>query len=909
MITRRRLLAGLPAGVGLATLLPHAATAAPSGSQPAAAKPVTIPALQEWTPGGEPYRFGAATRILVDPAYADELTADARTFAEDLAALTGRHPAVVTARPDAARAGDITITLGATDAVLGEQGYTLTVDGTLALTARTATGAFHGTRSVLQMLRPSLTIVGGRARDWAKYPERGVLIDTIPRGYSRDWWRNMIRDLSYLKMNQLDVGLLGPRGVTEAEIVDLGAFSEKYHVNFTPWLSMPSHAFATLERYPQYRLGGDPNNPLTRDAFDFTKPGALDVAKSEIERWIDLVPGRTWATGGDEYMKFPYWVSPTFEDFPQFRRFAQEKTGNPDATGYDAYVWFLNYVNSIVKAHGKTMRVWNDTLQATGVLRLDRDITIEFWIRPYPVEKTLTPQDHADPAGPFGGHKLLNCSMGELYYDSGLGLLDPRGLYDTFDVTRFNALNGHDVVTGEATKNLLGARLQAWMYSAPGKADDTNEELAANFERPMRALAQKVWGSPKLTGAYDAFIPMMDGLGHAPGWVRTSRSDAAGTPVSTLDSSGRLHTLVTTASGRLLQARQTTPGSASWTTPLAVCHQATGTPALRLDAAGRLVFVARTADGRLVAGHQGADGSWSPGTSTIRADVASDPVLVTDHRNRLAVVVRGSDNRLWYGVQSAPGGGWTGSALPVTATGTPQVVVDAVGKVTVVAVEPGGRLVAVAESAPGSGTFGAVTPLTTGATTDLAVVLDHTAKVTYFVRRDNGQLVHGWQREPGGAWDPTTAVLVDNAAGRPAVAQDTAGRLALFVRTTDQQLLHRWQADPGGAWAPDRFVLYGDLGGDPVVTLDSDRRLGLFVRRNDGLLIHKWQTAPGGGWNGATAFLATNVAPTTVPAAAVDGTGRLTAQVTATFGYVFHAYQKQPSQDYSRSLVVGALES
>lgn len=909
MIKHRRLLAALLVlCLGFAALLTPTATATSAPDGVAATKPVTIPALQEWTAGGRPYTFGASSRILVEPDHADALSADATTFAEDLADLTGRRPAVLTGGRHDARAGDIVLTLGATDGRLGEQGYTMTVDGTVVLAARTATGAFHGTRSVLQLLRTSTMIPGGAARDWSQYPERGVLIDTVPRGYSKDWWHNLIRELSYLKMNQLDVALLGPRGLTKAEILDLTAFSEKYHVNLTPWLSMPSHAFDTLKRHPEYRLDNDPANPLTREAFDFTKPGALEIVRSEIERWIDLFPGRTWSTGADEYMKFPYWLAPTFDDFPQFKRFAQEKTGNPAATSYDAYVWFLNYVNSIVKEHGKTLRAWNDTLQSTGVLRLDKDIEIEFWIRPYPVERTLTPQDHADPAGSFGGHKLLNASMGELYYDSGLNLLDPRGLYNTFDVTRFNALNGRDVVTGEATKNLLGARLQAWMYSAPGKPDDTNEELAANLERPLRSLAQKVWGSPKPTGSYDEFITMMEGLGHAPGWVRTSKSDAIGSPVTALDADRRLNSLVTTASGRLLQSRQTEPGSAVWTPPQVISTMVTGTPALRRDATGRLVYVARTRDGRLITGRQAADGSWSPGAATVRTGVTGDPVLLTDSLNRLSVVVP-TTGALWYGVQTAPAGNWTGSDLAISTTSTPSAVVAASGKVTVVALDRDGRVVAVEESAAGSGRFGPPVTLTEGAAGDLVVALDNNKKVTYFVRRENGQLVHGWQSEPGGPWDPTTAVLVEDAAGRPAVSLDAEGRLTLLVRTTAHQLIHRRQAVAGGGWVPGRQVLYGDLGGDPVVAMDAQNKQVLLVRRNDGLLIQKQQTAPGGAWSPSFAFLATNLAPSTAPAVTLDGTGRLTTQVTATFGYVFNAYQKEPTGGFSRSLVVGALES
>jgi hypothetical protein len=236
-------------------------------------------------------------------------------------------------------------------------------------------------------------------------------------------------------------------------------------------------------------------------------------------------------------------------------------------------------------------------------------------------------------------------------------------------------------------------------------------------------------------------------------------------------------------------------------------------------------------------------------------------------------------------------------------------VVDAAGRVTLVSTEPNGDVVTVTETASGSAGFGPRTELTDGAAGDPVVALDNTMKVTYFVRRADNRLVHGWQDEPAGSWAPQTAVLADDAAGDPAVSLDAGGRLTLFVRTTGNQLLHRWQQTPGGAWSPERVTLYGDLGGDPVVQLDAGRRLGLFVRRNDGLLIHKWQVAPGAGWSPAVGFLARNVAPGTAPAPAVDATGRLRALTTTTYGYVDDSYQKEPSGDYSRTLVLGTIYS
>src|SRR5918911_594743 len=70
----RLLGAGILAAVALSAPTPAAA----------ATTPQTIPALQQWTAGSGTYTFGAASRVLVNPAYASQLADEGQTLAEDL---------------------------------------------------------------------------------------------------------------------------------------------------------------------------------------------------------------------------------------------------------------------------------------------------------------------------------------------------------------------------------------------------------------------------------------------------------------------------------------------------------------------------------------------------------------------------------------------------------------------------------------------------------------------------------------------------------------------------------------------------------------------------------------------------------------------------------------------------------
>ena len=75
----------------------------------------------------------------------------------------------------------------------------------MRIEARTAAGAFYGTRTVLQLLRRGRQRSRpARARDWPRYPERGLMIDNGRRYFSPAWIkRDGSGELAYLKLNQL----------------------------------------------------------------------------------------------------------------------------------------------------------------------------------------------------------------------------------------------------------------------------------------------------------------------------------------------------------------------------------------------------------------------------------------------------------------------------------------------------------------------------------------------------------------------------------------------------------------------------------------------------------------------------------------------------------------------------------
>jgi hypothetical protein len=114
-------------------------------------------------------------------------------------------PVVSTPRP---RAGDIFLSLQGADPALGPEGYGLNVGDVAEVRGTTEAGVFYGTQTLLQILK---TVPGhralprGSARDWPQQRERGFLLDAGRKYYSPDFIVQAIREMSYLKLNTLQI--------------------------------------------------------------------------------------------------------------------------------------------------------------------------------------------------------------------------------------------------------------------------------------------------------------------------------------------------------------------------------------------------------------------------------------------------------------------------------------------------------------------------------------------------------------------------------------------------------------------------------------------------------------------------------------------------------------------------------
>jgi len=508
-----------------------------------ARRPLTIPALREWTPATGSFQIRGGSRIIARDA---SLLPEAEVFAEDLAALLGYPIAIASDAGAVASPGDLVLGLGETDPRVGSEGYRLRIGSSIEISAATRAGAFYGTRTVLQLVHQNVyqgfDVPAGEAVDWPRYPERGLMLDEGHSYFTPEWIAQHLREIAYLKMNYFhlhfsdDDGfriesethpeIVAPQHLTKQQVRDLIALAGRYHITVVPELDMPGHQGGPLAAHPELQLRDATGQP-NASRLDITNPAARQFARELIEEFLPLFPAPYWHMGGDEYMP-----DAEFQLYPVLQDYARSHYG-ANANHVDAVLDFFNFVDGVVRAHGKTTRMWQDELSGgSGAVVENADIVTEWWDDVNPLSNLMALGPNALLAR---GHTIENSGWFPTYYNDGFvgqnvfPKPDLAKAYEQWDVSAFagaffsptvenqNVERPPEYVSPDEPRN-LGAKVNIWV------ADPVVEDSVTLGVRPfLRVIAQKAWNSDRLTERYDAFLPIIDVVGHAPGFELDAR--------------------------------------------------------------------------------------------------------------------------------------------------------------------------------------------------------------------------------------------------------------------------------------------------------------------------------------------------------------------------------------------------
>jgi len=471
-------------------------------------RPFTIPALREWKGRHGSVKLPKQPRI----GAPRQLNGIAHTLAGEL------HGVVVR------KGGDIRLALAPTGH--GREAYRLAIGRTVRIAAGSSTGVFWGTRTLLQLVHAGRRKVAhGRASDWPRYPDRGLMIDNGRKYFTPRWIAREIRRLSYLKLNRLHLHLSDNQGfriestshpeavsdfhLTKKEVRSLVALGKRYRVKLVPELDMPGHMQAALTKHPELQLA-DASGQRAPDKLDYTKPEARRFVRDLIEEYMALFPAREWHMGADEFLGILF--PPTEADYaryPQLEAYAKATYG-PSANAKDGFLGFVNEIDALVRSRGKTLHVWNDGLDGGNVVKLRPDIVVEWWNNPAGPGSGPGPADFIAQ-----GHPVLNAGWFPTYYVSGSSETsapprpDMGWAYEDWDVNRFLGLYyaSHDAhepefVLPPGERLNRGSELHVWNDDPTAESE---AEIAAGIAPRLRVIAQKTWNSPLLVRDHASF--------------------------------------------------------------------------------------------------------------------------------------------------------------------------------------------------------------------------------------------------------------------------------------------------------------------------------------------------------------------------------------------------------------------
>ena len=485
----------ITAAIALLTLAGTAA-AAPAEVNP---KPFVIPELKEWRGADGEWFITDNTRIVTTDNALAEVAA---MLSDDIRRMFGLSVEVTAGKP---QNDDIVLSIKA-DKTLGDEGYTLKVAKRAELSSPTVTGAYWGTRTLLQMAdyrrnsgeAEGFTLPKGSVRDWPDYALRGFMIDCGRKFFPIEYLEAYAEIMSYYKMNFLQIhlndcgfkkffsedwnktyaafrlesesfpGLAAEDGhYTKAEFRNFQKGAAKRFVEVLPEIDVPAHTLAFVHYKPE--IGSSDYGADHLDLFNDETYEFLDKLFAEYLSGDDPVfVGPKVSIGTDEY-------------------------SNRDREVVEKFRYFTDRYIRYVESFGKQACIWGSLTHARGTTPVKVDnVLMHLWSNGY-----ANPKEMAEL-----GYKLISIPDGLVYIVPAAGYyydyLNIRHLYDNWTPANING-----VIFPEKDPAIVGGMFAVWNDHV-GNGISTRDVHHRTFPA-IQTLAVKMWTGADTTLPFDDF--------------------------------------------------------------------------------------------------------------------------------------------------------------------------------------------------------------------------------------------------------------------------------------------------------------------------------------------------------------------------------------------------------------------
>lgn len=228
------------------------------------------------------------------------------------------------------------------------------------------------------------------------------------------------------------------RYLTQEDMSEVVAYAFANGIEIIPSFDSPGHMNYIVKKYNEHYstdignyyhyngqtliVQGSGNTSYSR-GIDISNPTAVDFVKNLITEYaifFHTLGCTKFDIGGDELLGWGARIDsskPRWQQLDHWKAKAISDTGNNNAVAYDCFLAYMNDIKALVEGIGyEYALMWNDDALRdydtmwTGVVKLDKDIVIEYWTNDANNSKN-TPEIYMSE-----GHRIINMVNTYNYY-------------------------------------------------------------------------------------------------------------------------------------------------------------------------------------------------------------------------------------------------------------------------------------------------------------------------------------------------------------------------------------------------------------------------------------------------------------------------------------------------------------
>jgi hexosaminidase len=495
--------------MGAVALLALALAVKPVSALAQNAKPFAIPEIREWKGAEGVLPLGTTVNLV-----AGEGTENvAKAFAGDLDVLCGMKANL--AAKSKAQAGDIAFKLVADKKKKkNAEAYTISITDKVEVSSTSATGLYWATRTLLQMLdgKDKAELPKGVINDCPDFGVRGFMIDCGRKYIPMSYLRQLVKIMSYYKMNFLQVhlndngfpqffehdwnktyaafrlecdtypGLTARDGsYTKAEFRDFQKEAMALGVEIVPEIDAPAHSLAFTHYDPE--LG---SHKYGVDHLDITNPKSQQFLDALWNEYLE----------GDD----PVFVGPRVD-------IGTDEYSNKDKEVVEIFRALTDHLIKYVESYGKQAVLWGSLTHAKGETPIKVDnVVMSLWSNGYAAPDSMLKLGYKCISIPDGLTYIV--PHAGYYYD----YLNHQYLYEHWTP---NIVGSEKYTFPYDSKQILGGMFAVWNDHCGNGV--SVKDIHHRLYPAMQTLSAKFWTGKNVTLPWAEFNEKRMTLSEAPG--------------------------------------------------------------------------------------------------------------------------------------------------------------------------------------------------------------------------------------------------------------------------------------------------------------------------------------------------------------------------------------------------------